>query len=518
MQIVDSSAEIRLHIELAVDGLLLNNRGGLPANKLLELAQTMRKAWEEIDPLWTWTLPCDNTRRTTYEISDGILAYMVEKDNSEGFQRIIYHELVPSQVKKERWEQEWKDIGFVATDFSYNLHDDVQIFMELRDNGNVRRMHFLTISTNQPHPRAYKPYFDVCKDVCPVWEECKTIAYDNYIAMLFLEWRGLNRSGGAMVIDWRTASVVLPYTRVTDLAFASKDTVILMYNEEGGIRPALGLYSLAESRLLCRCVLPFLTRVMIALFLTNAASKFGENCPATHAKRFIADPGVRILGMIFHRTSFDGSIIERDLVVLSVQPFLRICARHSSQHLGETTIEWDDWGPTVTRWLPSTNFNYIGFRSTFGSRMLVVMTDLEHSGVANSLGMLDFNPRPILKGYKDKVSQHWVTKVLTEPSEYRLGQSEKVIENRLPVRVTALRGTIPFRGLFMDGTTIVGSMLDSYRIFSFLPSIEDVDHPHQRHLGGYYESIVPDLEPESEATSEAFPSPSGDYEEGSWSE
>ncbi|KAG8805797.1 hypothetical protein FRC17_005326, partial [Serendipita sp. 399] len=459
MHLIDSSTEIQLHIELAIDGLLLNHRGGLPATKLLGLAQHMRKAWEELDPRWHWNIPCDTRRRLTYEVY-GILAYMLQHDDSDGFRGITYQELVPLELKKEPWGQEWKDIGFIAVDFSYNLHDDVQIFMEPRENGSVRRMHFRTISTNRPHPRASKPYMDIEQSDCPIWESCKTVAYENYIAMLFMDWEGPSQCGAAMIIDWKTASTPLPYIRATDLAFASKDTVILMLNEEEGVGPVLGVYSLPESRLLFRCLLPFHARAMIALFLTNPASHFGDICPATHAKRFIADPEVRIIGMIFRTWSNNemyGARFETHLAALSVQRLLRNCARHSPRS-GEVTLQWNDWGPSVTRWLPSTNFTYVGFRSTFGSRMLAVMTDPKHPGIANSLAVLDFNPRPILRGYRDRDTEHYVTKVLPRSSEFKMRDTGTMIESHLPARVTALPGTIPFQSAFMDGTTFIGSL------------------------------------------------------------
>jgi hypothetical protein len=57
-QIIDNSAEIQLHVDVAVDGYTLAFRGTKPAAELRTYLDKRRKAIEELRPIATWTLNC----------------------------------------------------------------------------------------------------------------------------------------------------------------------------------------------------------------------------------------------------------------------------------------------------------------------------------------------------------------------------------------------------------------------------------------------------------------------------
>jgi len=52
--VIDDSMEIKLRIELAIDGCLLGERGALPASELLQQVRARRTAYETFHPQWFW--------------------------------------------------------------------------------------------------------------------------------------------------------------------------------------------------------------------------------------------------------------------------------------------------------------------------------------------------------------------------------------------------------------------------------------------------------------------------------
>jgi hypothetical protein len=65
---VDASVEIKLRIELAIDGLLLNRKGDFPLNDLLNRVKAIRRAFEAFKPSWGWSFDSPNTRYDQYEV------------------------------------------------------------------------------------------------------------------------------------------------------------------------------------------------------------------------------------------------------------------------------------------------------------------------------------------------------------------------------------------------------------------------------------------------------------------
>jgi hypothetical protein len=65
---VDASAELKLRIELAIDGLLLNRKGDFPANDLLNRVKAIRRAFETFDPPRSWSFDSPNTSCDQYEV------------------------------------------------------------------------------------------------------------------------------------------------------------------------------------------------------------------------------------------------------------------------------------------------------------------------------------------------------------------------------------------------------------------------------------------------------------------
>lgn len=68
-QLIDTSVELQFRIELAIDGFLVNCRGDMPADALLQQVIATRSAFETLQPPWRWQVDSPHSRRDHYEVS-----------------------------------------------------------------------------------------------------------------------------------------------------------------------------------------------------------------------------------------------------------------------------------------------------------------------------------------------------------------------------------------------------------------------------------------------------------------
>ncbi|CCA68083.1 hypothetical protein PIIN_01951 [Serendipita indica DSM 11827] len=384
--LIDASPELQLRIELIHDGLLLHHRGSptpLPANVLLNHVLARRRAWENLDPRWIWDEDCPDTESAQFEICDGIWAHSSNHIGDGSFIGLKYRELAPPPSQSQDvtpddmnmpWEHTIDHLGMNATDFSFNAYHDAQILMESLYDNTVRRMHFRRISTNEVHPDAAAPYFDIFAKDCSVWAGCQTIAYQNRVLMMFSDWNGDLRTSAAMVIDWKLSKAVLefkPFTPVTDAAFVSSHRILLLHLGDAQHGPYVDLHTLAPDSanrtILCRFHFPSSLQAFNGWFFTHPGSRFGEDqysnalfgatrpngrdeegwkvpvhnhSPVTQAKLFITDPRVEIVGCMLSGGDED----EEIFLALSVGRMVKLYnarARPEDESMGKGEEETD---------------------------------------------------------------------------------------------------------------------------------------------------------------------------------
>ena len=241
---------------------------------------------------------------------------------------------------------------------------------------------------------------------------------------------------------------------------------------------ALEVWSLIESRPLWRCKLSLSAGEFSIRFLKRPATNHGRNCPTRYAKLFVPDPTVSILAMVF------GTIASGELnhftVVLSIQPFLRICRsmvesiREEYGHRDTVPVlEWEQWGPSVTRWLPLEIHGNYGSRMVYGARMLaVLMRPREPDGMLACYNMLlDFNPRPLRRGTLTQ-SEDGVS-FITVDYAAAWNAYGRGLESALSYRAWISNLDFRYWNLDLEANTILARMV-SELIPVFLGSIADI--------------------------------------------
>jgi hypothetical protein len=153
-ELVDGSIEIRLRIELAVDGWLLSERGEEPAETVLRQIRERRRAWEDFSPRSFWEIEYANTGSMTYEvrmsicldqsvltssiqISAGTFGYSKDPSDNTSFRKLAFEELIPPESEGGRWSFTIGNLGIDAQEFSYSLDADALLLIESCDDGCV---------------------------------------------------------------------------------------------------------------------------------------------------------------------------------------------------------------------------------------------------------------------------------------------------------------------------------------------------------------------------------------------
>jgi hypothetical protein len=243
---------------------------------------------------------------------------------------------------------------------------------------------------------------------------------------------------------------------MSDISFLSRDEALLLFNGEEGRNVSIGVYSFSLQRIVCECRFPFLQPVLQAAFLTRPESRFGEKCPSSIAKCLLPDPEVNVLAMIFY-TGTDGGPA---CCVLSLQKFYHMYNFLLEQYPGRNTFDWEEWGPSVTRWLPYQNIYFFRNRSTFGSRVLAwghPSSLHESSRDTISLILLDFNPRPIKRGATTDVEGESHQIIITDESSWYFERDQIQITSSLPYRAFTSPWILRYAYLRFDGSTILAT-------------------------------------------------------------
>jgi hypothetical protein len=248
---------------------------------------------------------------------------------------------------------------------------------------------------------------------------------------------------------------------MSDMSFLSRDEALLLFNGEEGRNVSIGVYSFPLQRMVCECRFPFLQPISRVTFLTRPESRFGEKCPSSIAKCLLPDPEVNVLAMTFY-TSMS---VRPVCCVLSLQRFHHMYNALLKIHPDRDTFEWEEWGPTVTRWLPYHYINLFMGRSTFGSRVLAwgQPSSLNESSRNNAtLILLDFNPRPIKRGATTDVEGESHQIVITDESSWYYKRDKIKIKSSLPYRAFTSSWFLPYSFLRFDGSTILATAVSLF--------------------------------------------------------
>lgn len=153
------------------------------------------------------------------------------------FRSLKFEEMSPPNTTGGRWELSRDDLGFDVTDLAFWLDADALFLIEKRgyvpnplpctfliqDLRTVWRIHFRELSTNDAHPMAFQPFFDIHQERNEIWAQCEIVSYEERLSVEFFDTRRNSGSPlAAVIFDWTTGMVLLVslmhyYESLTDI-------------------------------------------------------------------------------------------------------------------------------------------------------------------------------------------------------------------------------------------------------------------------------------------------------------
>lgn len=156
------------------------------------------------------------------QIGDEIFGRTANKIGN-GFHQIRYEYLAPGSEVPTLVH----DLDVPVDDLIFWEAGDLQVLSEERDHGyvllfaksidqsrlpsTIRRIHFRTFSSNQPHPLAMFPFIDLHRDDYDAWNKYSLRLYQDRFAIVLTENR-LHRAedkGGVIVWSWTEGRALL---------------------------------------------------------------------------------------------------------------------------------------------------------------------------------------------------------------------------------------------------------------------------------------------------------------------
>jgi hypothetical protein len=114
------------------------------------------------------------------QICDGLWA---RSSHSVAFGKcrgIFYEELLPPTGHGKGWNYRLPDVGITYEYISFLASYDLQVFVEEQGSPqNSQKLHFRTISTNEPHPLAALAFFETSTPRIN-----RILLYENHVAVI----------------------------------------------------------------------------------------------------------------------------------------------------------------------------------------------------------------------------------------------------------------------------------------------------------------------------------------------
>ncbi|KAG6907494.1 hypothetical protein DXG01_008689 [Tephrocybe rancida] len=326
-------------------------------------------------------------------------------------------------------------------------------------------VHILQFSTGKPHPLALEPVLFVRKsNDLPATNVGIEIVGD-YLALVTTP-NLIESAARFCVFEWTTGSLLLDHTVLPDtycsILFLSMTHLCLSNSTAGTLDIFIIPPSLqSSSKPVCRLALPLVSEG----YGFRAIEGRSEPNPSPHGTSHSSIP--------FHPTSEDaiaifnvhirnaeGTAPRGDLTMFVHRAaLLRLCESRGSD--GET-VDWEAWGPPVTRWMDTGAVPW-WITTTTGQRCVLGATNM---GPPPFIEILDFNPWTVKRTLGDGWDSELVEgrrSVHLEPSVISSEVFQSTVEGCLPyvsiARTSSEDMSFQFDGVLMDEERFLGLML-----------------------------------------------------------
>ncbi|KAG8855175.1 hypothetical protein FRC20_000838 [Serendipita sp. 405] len=365
-----------------------------------------------------------------YEIRDGLFAQTFQSEssldpmdfiNNDG---IEIHSMWMEQDQKELniWRKH-PDLGIVVRDFSFETTEDLLALVEATPHMAHERqiqVHIRSLNTGLTHPQAKEAILG--GDFIPAWVGCDIKSCGDILAVMFRipsSWRYL------YIWNWKTGEELYKRTNVCGYAYLSpKSFVVMLFQryphftveneQESANRPEgkllLQIFEISRihDSIFLEMLPKFAEEARVNVF-SDRISLDSPNMPQdVPFSPFIRDETAERM-IVIHYTSY------RIFSFIRVRPLLHLLAKQKQllSSMKRREYSWYEWSSGVAFCITSTEID-LGSTPIYGSRVGLLCRrarlfdegNLSEAEIlqgdsdlwqAPSFGILDFNPRPVLR-------------------------------------------------------------------------------------------------------------------------
>ncbi|KAG1769125.1 hypothetical protein EV702DRAFT_1140109 [Suillus placidus] len=463
-RVIDSSAELQYHIELALDCMLDGPQSTLTVAERLEHLRTLRRAWTLFEWKKEVRVPMPGFCQA-YEFVGGVFAKTSSSGgihNQSGSRKFISSWLPSSSDPGHTLVRD--DIGISTRDFAIDPSQDLIALVKSDDNfvndSGCIEVYIRTISSNVKHPEASSPVLRTLTSFTMTTAFIQIV--DDVIGMMF--WMELE-SPHITIWNWKTGQILvdrdgddLP-SHISDFSFISNRAYMITRGINGG---SIQIFTFGENaheiiHIASLSLPPLKSRTHLVHCAIHTGPFVARCLPNTP---FCTNQEERMYVLSVQYIQVDPDVPSarpRFFLFLKNSTPLRYIRKYHEQ--GETSsfdVPWEEWGPHESRMLHH-QVPYQWLRYVHGYRVVFPL-------LSGSMQVLDFNVRktkrhvfPLQPDSKASIE------VIDFPSIICSGCIfSGPIETSLPYRVCRRDELKGFSGVMIDEQRLIGLKSPSF--------------------------------------------------------
>jgi hypothetical protein len=461
--VIDSSAELQYHIELALDCMLDGPQSTVTIAERLEQLRALRRAWTLFEWKKEVRVPMHGFCHA-YELVGGVFAKTSSQagiHNQSGPRKFISSWLPSSSDPGHTLVR--KDIGISTRDFAIDPSQDLIALVQSDDDfvndSSYTEVHIRTISSNVKHPEATSPVLRTL--TLSTMTSAFIQIVDDVIGMMF--WVEFE-SPHITIWNWKTGQILvdrdgdnLP-SHISDFSFISNRAYMITRRIDGG---SIQVFTFGENQHEIIHV--------ASLSLPPLKSTHLVHC-AIHTGPFVArclpntpfwtnqEERMYVLSMQY---------IQTDPTVPSARPRFFLFFKNSTplryirkyreeRETNPFEVPWGEWGPRESRMLHH-QVPYQWLRYVHGHRVVFPL-------LSGNMQVLDFNVR---KTKRHVFPQQPDSKASIEIIDYpSIILSDTIfvgpVETNLPYRICRRDELKGFSGVMIDEQRLIGLKSPSF--------------------------------------------------------
>ncbi|KAJ7216533.1 hypothetical protein GGX14DRAFT_696323 [Mycena pura] len=373
--LIASSSELQYIIQCGIAQVVDNPAAPIAATDRLALLRARERHFADVNASWKCTIPVTFRPAGLYELSGGLFWLGEHSRQALRFVELPLEPLADG-APPPRWARlplpnpsksliidfglaiEEHDLAVMAT-FTWNTPTP--------SHNGVVGLEFLSVSTQQRHPRAKGP-FEVRQSSWGLPHIILEIVGDNLIFIVGFNFGPDQPEDHVYVYEWRTGvqkmKITAPWHTYFGAVFLTTDTFMLPNTHES----TLELWTIAPGRTAPTVTLQ-LVRLPPNVYLRHITAR-GEPNPTVYPRR--KDPRVAFSPsapdsiIVFHLSFFPGPN-RQFLLFIHRRALIALLRTHEAE-----TVPYAAWAPDVCRWVNATGVVMDWITTTSGQRCVLL--------------------------------------------------------------------------------------------------------------------------------------------------